>query len=50
LSPIPLNLYSEYLPMEDAEGFEDFKIEVICTVQYTDDLVLLAKEEKYYRV
>jgi hypothetical protein len=32
------------------KGFGDFKIEVICTVKYTDDLVLQIKEEKYYRV
>jgi len=45
LTPIPLNLFSKF-----AEGFGDFKIEVICSVKYTDDLVLLAKEEKYCRV
>jgi hypothetical protein len=36
--------------MEVVEGFGDFKIEVLCTVKYTDDIVLLAKEEKYYRL
>jgi hypothetical protein len=39
---------SEYLTKEALEGFGDFKIggQVIRTVKYTDDLVLLAKEEK----
>jgi hypothetical protein len=42
------DLYSEYLTKEALEGFGDFKIEgqVICTVKYADDLVLLAREEK----
>jgi hypothetical protein len=36
-----------YLTKEALEGFGDFKIggQVICTVKYADDLVLLAKEE-----
>jgi hypothetical protein len=40
-------MYSEYCSQEALEGFGDFKIEgqVICTVKYTDDLVLLAEEE-----
>jgi hypothetical protein len=47
LSPILFNLYSEYLTKEALEGFADFKIggQVIRTVKYADDLVLLAKEE-----
>jgi hypothetical protein len=46
LSPILFNLYSEYLTNEALEGFGNFKIgQVICTVKYADDLVLLAKEE-----
>ena len=46
LSPIPINLHSEYLTKESLEGFGDFKVgQVICTVKYADDLVLLAKEE-----
>jgi hypothetical protein len=47
LSPILFNLYIEYLTKEALEGFGDFKIgdQVICTVKYADDLVLLAKEE-----
>jgi hypothetical protein len=48
LSPILFNLYSEYLTKEEAlEGFEDFKIggQVIRTVKYANDLVLLAREE-----
>jgi hypothetical protein len=48
LSPIVFNLYSEYLIKEALEGFGDFKIggQVIRTVKYADDLVLLAKVEK----
>jgi hypothetical protein len=47
LSPILFNLYSEYLTNEALEGFRDFKIgQVIRTVKYADDLVLLAREEK----
>jgi hypothetical protein len=47
LLPILFNLYSEYLTKQVLEGFGDFKIggQVICTVKYADDLVLLAKEE-----
>jgi hypothetical protein len=41
-------LYSEYLTKESLEGLGDFKIgeQIIHTVKYADDLVLLAKEEK----
>jgi len=48
LSPILFNLYSECLTKEALEGFRDFKIrgQIIHTVKYADDLVLLAKEEK----
>jgi len=48
LSPVLLNLYSEYLTKEALEGFGDFKIggQIIHTVKYADDLLLLAKEEK----
>src|SRR5215471_8261451 len=48
LSPILFNLYSECLTKEALEGFGDFKIggQIIHTVKYADDLVLLAKEEK----
>jgi hypothetical protein len=46
LLPILFNLYSEYLTKEALEGFGDFKIgQVIRTVKYADELVLLAKEE-----
>jgi hypothetical protein len=40
-------MYSEYCSQEALEGFGDFKIEgqVICTVKYTDEFVLLAEEE-----
>jgi hypothetical protein len=43
-------LYSEYPSKEVVEGFGDFKIEVICNVKYTDDLILLAKEEKVLQI
>jgi hypothetical protein len=48
LSPILFNIYSECLTKEVLEGFGDFKIggQIIHTVKYADDLVLLAKEEK----
>jgi hypothetical protein len=47
LSPVLFNLYSEYFTKKALEGFGDFKIgQVILTVKYADDLVLLAKEEK----
>jgi hypothetical protein len=41
-------LYNECLSKEALEGFGDFKIsgQIIHTVKYSDDLVLLAKEEK----
>jgi hypothetical protein len=40
-------LYSKYLIKEALKGFGDFKIgkQVIFTVKYADDLVLLAEEE-----
>ena len=43
-----LHLYSECLTKEALEGFGDFKIggQIIHTVKYPDDLVLLDKEEK----
>ena len=42
------NTYSEYLTKEALEGLGDLKIggQIIHTVKYADDLVLLAKEEK----
>jgi hypothetical protein len=48
LSPILFNLYSEFLTKEALEGFGDFKIgrQIIHTVKYADELVLLAKKEK----
>jgi len=41
------NLYSKYLKQEAFESFGDFRLggEVICAVNYTDDLMLLAKKE-----
>ena len=48
LSPILFNLYCECLTKEGLEGLGDFKIggQIIHTVKYADDLVLLDKEEK----
>jgi hypothetical protein len=41
-----IRLFSECLTEEALEGFGDFKIgQVIRTVKYADDLVLLTKEE-----
>jgi hypothetical protein len=47
LSPILFNVYSEYLTKAALEGIGGFKIrgQVIRTVKYADDLVLLAREE-----
>ena len=41
-------MYSECLTKEALDGFEDFNIggQIIQTVKYADDLVLMAKEEK----
>jgi hypothetical protein len=48
LSPLLFNLYSEYLTKEASEGLGDFEIggQIIHTMKYADDLVLLAKEGK----
>jgi len=48
LSPILFNLYSECFTKEALEEFGDLKIggQIIHSVKYADDLVLLAKEEK----
>jgi ribosome-interacting GTPase 1 len=47
LSALLFNLYSEYVTQEALEGLGDFKVggQIISTVRYADDLVLLAKEE-----
>jgi hypothetical protein len=46
LSPLLSNLYSEYVTQEDLEVLGDFKVgQVVSTVRYADDLVLLDKEE-----
>jgi hypothetical protein len=47
LSPILFYLCSECLTKEALEGFRDFKTggQIMHTVKYTDNLVLLAKEE-----
>jgi len=46
-APSLLNFYNECPTKEDLEGSGDFKIlgKVMCTMKYTDGLVLLAKEE-----
>jgi hypothetical protein len=51
LSPILFNLYSECLAKEALEGYRDFKIgrQIIHTVKYADDLVLLARNKRCYR-
>jgi len=48
LSPILFNVHSECLTKEALEGLGDFRIggQIIHTVKYADDLVLLAREEK----
>jgi hypothetical protein len=45
-------LYSKYLTKEALKGFGDFKIggQVIRTVKYADDLVLLAEEETVLQI
>ena len=47
VSPTLFNLYSEYLAKEALDGLEDFNFggQIIQTVKYADDLVLMAKEE-----
>ena len=47
LSSTLFNLYSEYLAKEALDGLGDFNIggQIIQTVKYADDLVLMAKEE-----
>jgi hypothetical protein len=52
LPPILYNVYSEYPTQEVLEGIRDFKLgrQVICTVKYAYDLILLAKEEAVVQV
>jgi len=47
LLPILFNLYSECLTKEALNGLGNFNIgrQIIQTVKYADDLVLIAKEE-----
>jgi len=47
LSPTVFQWYSKYLTNEVLEGFRDLKIgrQVILTVKYANDIVLMAKEE-----
>jgi len=47
LSPVLFNLYSECLTQEALDGFGGFNIrgQIIQTVKYADDLVLMAKKE-----
>ena len=46
LSPVLFNLYSECLNKVAVDGLGDFKFgeQIIQTVKYADDLVLMAKE------
>ena len=46
MSPILFKLYSECLTKEALDGLGDFNVggQIIQTVKYADDLVLLAKE------
>ena len=47
LSSILFNLYSKCLTKEALDGLGDFKVggQIIQTVKYADDLVLIAKKE-----
>ena len=47
LLPILFNLYSECLTKEALDGLADFNIgeQIIQTVKYADDIVLMATEE-----
>ena len=47
MSPILFNTYSECLTKEALDGLGDFNIrgQIIQTVKYADDLVLMAKKE-----
>ena len=47
LSPILFNLYSECLTKKALDGLGDFNIggQIIQTVKFAEDLVLMAKEE-----
>jgi len=49
LSPILFNLCSECLTKEAVDGLGDFNIrgQIIQTVKYADDLVLMAKEDTF---
>ena len=48
LSPILFNFYSECVTKEALEGSGDYKMggQIIHTVKYADNFVLLTKEEK----
>ena len=47
LSPSLFNLCSEYLAKEVLDGLGDFNVggQIMQTVKYADDLVIMAKEE-----
>ena len=51
LSPILFNSYSECLTKEALDGLGGFNIggQIIQTLKYADDLVLMAKEETVLR-
>jgi hypothetical protein len=44
-------LYNEYLAKEALDGLGDINMggKIVQTVKYADDLVLMAKEKRYYR-
>jgi hypothetical protein len=48
LSPIVFKMYKEYLTKKALEGLGDFKLggQIIHSVKYVDDLLLLSKEGK----
>jgi predicted nucleotidyltransferase len=47
MSQLLFNVYNEYVTQEALEDLGDFKVggQIISTVRYADDLVLLAEEE-----
>jgi hypothetical protein len=44
-------VYTEYVTKEPLEGFDDFKIgiQVIRTVKYANDFLLLARKKRCYK-
>jgi hypothetical protein len=52
LSPLLFNLYSKYVIQEALEGLGFFKVggQIISTLKYADDHVLLGKEETILQI